>query len=83
MLRNLVAASTCDVLDGDCEIPHFKDTIGNRFDGPAAFHEDSTAATVHHHLGDARVDQEVFDRAQERQDAFQAAHSAPRSRWSK
>ena len=42
--------------------------------------EHAAAAAVHHDLCHARIDQEILDRPQERQNAVQAAHSAPRSR---
>ena len=44
-----------------------------------ALDEHAAAAVVDHHLGDGRIPQQILDRAQERQDAIQAAHSAPRA----
>ena len=40
--------------------------------------EDPPAAVVDHHLGDGRIAQQILDRPQEREDAIEAAHSAPR-----
>ena len=79
-LRDLVAAGPGDVLDGDRQVPDLERPLRNHFERPAALHEHTPAAAVHHHLGDGRIAQQILDRAQERQDAIQAAHSAPFAR---
>ena len=48
-----------------------------------ALDEDTPSSTVDHHLGDGRIAQQILDRTKERQDPVQAAHRAPRARWSK
>ena len=57
-----------------------KRPVRHVFDASPPLDEHSSPAAVHHDLGDRRIEQEILDRPQERQDAIQAAHSAPRSR---
>ena len=80
---DLVPAGACDVLDGDGQVPRLQRPIGNRLNRAVAFDEHTPAAVVDHHLRHARVDEQVLDGLQERQDAIEAAHSAPLSTWSK
>ena len=79
-LGDLVAARARDVLDRDREIPDVQRAIRDLLETSASLDEHPSAAAVHHHFRDGRIDQEVLDRPQERQDAIQAAHIAPRSR---
>ena len=54
---------------------------GTRFERAVALDEHAPAAVVHHHLGDGRDRRSRSSIGlQERQDAIQAAHSAPRAR---
>jgi hypothetical protein len=52
-------------------------------DRAVAFDEHASAAVVDHHLRHGRVNEQVLDGFQERQDPIEAAHSTPRSTWSK
>ncbi len=54
-------------------------TIRHALERAVALDEHAPAAVVHHHLGDGRIAEQILDRSQERQDAIQAAHSAPRA----
>ena len=79
-LGDLVAACARDVLDRDGQIPDFQRPVRNVFDASPPLDEHAPPAAVHHDLRDGRIDQEILDRLQERQNAIQAAHIAPRSR---
>ena len=57
-----------------------KRPVRNVFDASPPLDEHPAPAAVHHDFRDGRIDQEILDRLQERQDAIQAAHIAPRSR---
>ena len=74
---DLVPAGARDVLDGDGQIPRLERSIGDRLNRAVALDEDTAAAVVDHHLGDGRIDEQILDRFQERQNAIEAAHSAP------
>jgi hypothetical protein len=82
-LGDLVTAGSRDVLDRDGQVPDFQAPVRDMLDAAAALDEHAAAAGVHHDFRDGGVDQEIFNRLQERQDAIKAAHMAPRSRCSK
>jgi hypothetical protein len=82
-LGNLVSARAGDVLDRDGQVPGFECPVGHRLNRSPAFDEHALAAVVDHHLRDARVDEQILDGFQERQDPVEAAHRAPLSTWSK
>ena len=82
-IGDLVPTGAGDVLDGDGQVPRLERPIGDGLNCSLALDEHPPAAVVDHHLRHARVDQQILDGSQERQDAVEAAHSAPLSTWSK
>src|SRR5256885_16121233 len=46
-------------------------------DNTATFDEDAASAGIDHHLGNVRINQQVLDRPEKRQNAFEATHD----RW--
>jgi carboxylesterase type B len=72
-----------DVLDGDREVPRFERSTEHRLERACALHEDAVPAVVHHHLRDVVIEEQILNWLEEWQDSVQAAHSAPRSTWSK
>src|SRR6478735_7639565 len=82
-LRDLVPASSGDILYGDRQAARIQQAIWHEFERAATLDEYLLSSPIHHYFGDCRIFQEVLDGPQERQNAIQAAHSSPRSRWSK
>ena len=78
-LRDLVATCPSDVLDRNGKVPRFKRAPGNCLNRAVTLDENAPAALVHHYLGDIGIEQQILDRFEERQNAIQAAHSAPRA----
>ena len=78
-LGDLVAAGTRDVLDRDGQIPRFERPVGHEFEPAGSLDKDAPAAVVDHHLGDGGIAQQILDWPEERQDAIEAAHNAPRA----
>jgi hypothetical protein len=76
-------ARACDVFDRDRQIPPLEDAPGHELQQAIAFDEHARAAGVDHDLGDIRIAQQILNRSEERQDAVQTAHNAPRAACSK
>jgi hypothetical protein len=71
-LRDLVATCAGDVLNRDRQVPDLQSPVRNVFDASPPLNEHPLPASVHHDFRNGRIDQEILDRFQERQDAIQA-----------
>ena len=61
-LGDLVAAGARDVLDRDGQIPRLERAAGHALEHAVALDEHARAARVDHHLGDARIPEQILDR---------------------